>query len=161
VPGAIGAKLARPDRQVAAVAGDGDFMQTMQELAVAAMEDLPVLFVIFNNCGWISIKGGQHANFGRTAAVDFVRRGEPYSPHFANIAREFGIPGERVEDPAQVAPAVQRALATGGPALVEVMVARDFPAAGTNKVGWWDVPVPAIHPEQRAAYEAGRREEQV
>jgi acetolactate synthase I/II/III large subunit len=161
VPAAIGAKLARPDRQVVAVAGDGDFLQTMQELAVAAMEDLPVLFVVFNNCGFGSIKGGQLANFGRTAAVDFVRRGEPYSPHFANIAREFGLPGVRVEDPAQVAPAVRRALATGGPALVEVLVARDFPAAGTNKVGWWDVPVPAYHAEQRAAYEAGRREEQI
>jgi acetolactate synthase-1/2/3 large subunit len=161
VPAAIGAKLAQPGRQVVAVAGDGDFLQSIQEIAVAAMEDLPVLFVIFNNCGWGSIKGGQLANFGRSAAVDFLRRGEPYTPHYANIAREFGIPGERVEDPAQVAPAVQRALATHGPALVEVMVARDFPAAGTNKVGWWDVPVPAYHPEQRRAYEAGRREEQI
>jgi acetolactate synthase-1/2/3 large subunit len=161
VPAAIGAKLAQPDRQVTAIAGDGDFMQTMQELAVAAMLDLPVLFVIYNNCGWISIKGGQLANFGRTAAVDFTRRGEPYSPHFANIAREFAIPGERVEDPAQVAPAVQRALATHGPALVEVMVARDFPAAGTTKTGWWDVPVPAYHASQRSAYEAGMREEQI
>ncbi|MDQ3701297.1 MAG: thiamine pyrophosphate-binding protein [Chloroflexota bacterium] len=161
VPAAIGAKLAQPDRQVVAVAGDGDFLQTMQEIAVAAMEDLPVLFVVFNNYGWGSIKGGQLATFGRSAAVDFMRRGQPYSPHFANIAGEFGIPGERVQEPAQVAPAITRALATGGPALVEVMVARDFPAAGTNKVGWWDVPVPAYHPAQRAQYEAGRREEQV
>ena len=161
VPAAIGAKLARPDRQVVAVAGDGDFLQTMQELAVAAMEDLPVLFVVFNNFGFGSIKGGQLAAFGRTAAVDFQRKGEPYSPHFANIAREFGIPGVRVERPDEVAPTVRRALAGGGPALVEVMVARDFPAAGTNKVGWWDVPVPAYHARQRAEYEAGRREEQI
>lgn len=161
VPGAIGAKLAQPGRQVVAIAGDGDFLQTMQEIAVAAMEDLPVLFVIFNNYGWGSIKGGQLAHFGRSAAVDFMRRDRPYSPHFANIAREFDIPGERVEDPAQVAPAVKRALATHGPALVEVMVARDFPDAGTNKVGWWDVPVPAYHVAQRAEYEAGKREEQV
>ena len=90
-----------------------------------------------------------------------MRRGEPYSPHFANIAREFGIPGERVERPTDVGPAVRRALASDGPALIEVIVARDFPAAGTNKVGWWDVPVPASLPEQRAAYEAGRREEQL
>ncbi len=161
VPAAIGAKLAQPDRQVVAVAGDGDFLQTMQELAVAAMRDLPVLFVVFNNYGWGSIKGGQLANFGRSVAVDFVRRDQPYSPHFANIAREFDIPGWRVEDPAQIAPAVGKALDSGGPALLEVMVARDFPEAGAHKVGWWDVPVPAYHPEQRAQYEAGRREEQV
>jgi acetolactate synthase-1/2/3 large subunit len=161
VPAAIGAKLACPDRQVVAVAGDGDFLQTMQEIAVAAMEDLPVLFVVFNNYGFGSIKGGQLASFGRTAAVDFMRRGEPYSPHFANVAQQFGIPGERVDDPAQVGPAISRALATHGPALVEVMVARDFPAAGTNKVGWWDVPVPDYLPQQRAEHEAGRREEQI
>jgi acetolactate synthase I/II/III large subunit len=161
VPAALGAKLAQPERQVVAVAGDGDFMQTMQEIAVAAMEDLPVLFVVYNNSGFGSIKGGQLANFGRTAAVDFMRRGEPYSPHFANIAREFGIPGERVERPDDLGPAVHRALASDGPALIEVLVARDFPAAGTNKVGWWDIPVPASLPEQRAAYEAGRREEQI
>lgn len=160
VPAAIGAKLAQPDRQVAAVCGDGDFLQTMQEIAVAAMLDLPVLFVIFNNSGFGSIKGGQLANFGRTAAVDFLRRGQPYTPHYANVAREFGIPGEQVTDPKQVAPAIRRALATGGPALVEVIVARDFPEAGANKTGWWDVPVPSYYPAQREAYLAGRAEEQ-
>ena len=59
LPAAIGAKLARPDRQVLGIAGDGDFLQTMQELATAAMLDLPVVFVVLNNSGWISIKGGQ------------------------------------------------------------------------------------------------------
>ena len=161
VPAAIGAKLAQPDRQVAAVCGDGDFLQTMQEIGVAAMMDLPVLFVVFNNSGFGSIKGGQLANFGRTAAVDFLRKGEPYSPHFANIAHEFGIPGERVTEPDQVAPAIRRALASGGPALVEVIVARNFPEAGTNKTGWWDVPVPFNHAAQREAYLAGKAEEQV
>jgi|DewCreStandDraft_5_1066085.scaffolds.fasta_scaffold00469_52 acetolactate synthase-1/2/3 large subunit len=161
VPAALGAKLARPDRQVVAIAGDGDFLQTMQEMATAVMEDIPILIVILNNAGWISIKGGQLANFGRTIIVDFNRRdGSMYTPHFANIAREFGMYGERVETPDQIGPAVKRALATGGPALVEIMVAREFPRAGLNKTGWWDVPVPEYHPEQRKAYEAGRREEQ-
>ena len=161
VPAAIGAKLAAPDRQVVGIAGDGDFMQTMQELAVAAMEDLAVLFVIYNNAGWISIKGGQLDHFGRSAAVEFNRRGQPYTPHFAHIAREFGIHGERVDAPDQVGPAVRRALATQGPAVVEIMVARDFPAAGLTPTGWWDVPVPEYRRDQRAAYEQGRREEQV
>lgn len=161
VPAAIGAKLAQPDRQVAGIAGDGDFMQTMQELAVAAMYDLPVLFVVLNNAGWISIKGGQLANFGKTAVVDFCRRGEVYSPAFGEIAKQFGIHGEKVDDPADVQPAIKRALATQGPALVEITVAREFPQAGTAKTGWWDVPVPYYRPEQRRAYEAGRAEEQM
>jgi acetolactate synthase-1/2/3 large subunit len=162
VPAAIGAKLAAPERQVAGVAGDGDFLQTMQEMAVAAMLDLPVLFVVLNNAGWISIKGGQLSNFGRMFATEFQRRdGSPYSPDFAAAARSFGLHAERVDRPEEVAPAVQRALATGGPALVEVTVAREFPDAGATKTGWWDVPVPTYHLERRRQYEAQRAEEQL
>jgi len=161
VPAAIGAKLAAPDRQVAGIAGDGDFMQTMQEMAAAAMLDLPVLFVVLNNAGWMSIKGGQLANFGRTMATEFQRRdGSVYTPDFAAAARSFGLHAERVDRPDEVAPAVRRALATGGPALVEVAVAREFPDAGATKTGWWDVPVPTYHREQRRRYEAERAEEQ-
>jgi acetolactate synthase-1/2/3 large subunit len=162
VPAAIGAKLAAPERQVAGVAGDGDFLQTMQEMAVAAMLDLPVLFVVLNNAGWISIKGGQLSNFGRMFATEFQRRdGSLYSPDFAAAARSFGLHAERVDRPEEVAPAVQRALATGGPALVEVTVAREFPDAGATKTGWWDVPVPTYHLERRRQYEAQRAEEQL
>lgn len=64
-------------------------------------------------------------------------------------------------EPDQVAPAIRRALASGGPALVEVIVARNFPEAGTNKTGWWDVPVPFNHAAQREAYLSGKVEEQV
>ena len=161
VPAAIGAKLAAPERQVAGIAGDGDFLQTMQEMAAAAMLDLPVLFVVLNNAGWISIKGGQLANFGRTFVTEFQRRdGSLYTPDFAAAARSFGLHGERVDRPEEVAPAVRRALATGGPALVEVTVAREFPDAGATKTGWWDVPVPTYHVERRRQYEAERAEEQ-
>ncbi len=162
VPAAIGAKLARPDRQVVGIAGDGDFLQTMQEIAVAAMHDLPVLFVVLNNAGWISIKGGQEASFGRSIAVEFSKQdGSVYSPSFTDAARAFGLPAELVEEPDAVGRAVRRALASNGPALIEIKTARAGQAAGSIKTGWWDVPVPEWHPEQRAGYEAGRREEQV
>jgi acetolactate synthase-1/2/3 large subunit len=162
VPAAIGAKLAAPERQVAGIAGDGDFLQTMQEMAVAAMLDMPVLFVVLNNAGWISIKGGQLSNFGRMFATEFQRRdGSQYSPDFAAAARSFGLHAERVDRPEEVAPAVRRALATAGPALVEVTVAREFPDAGATKTGWWDVPVPTYHLERRRQYEAERAEEQL
>jgi acetolactate synthase I/II/III large subunit len=159
VPAAIGAQLAHPNRQVVGCAGDGDFMQTMQEMAVAAMYDLPVLFLVLNNSGFISIKGGQHNNFGRTTVVDFVRRdGSLYSPNFCEAAQAFGLHAQRISAPDEVQPAVRRALATNGPALVEVLVDRDLGRAVVG-TGWWDMPVPAYRPEQRAAYEAGRREE--
>ena len=161
VPAAIGAKLAQPDRTVVGIAGDGDFMQTMQEMATAAMLDMPVLFVVLNNSGWISIKGGQLANFGRTAMVDFKRTdGSIYSPDFAEVARNFGLHAEKIEDPADIGSAVKRALASHGPALLEITVARDYPQAGATKAGWWDAPVPAYRPKQRQDYLEGMKEEQ-
>ncbi len=160
LPAAIGAQLAHPDRQVLAVCGDGDFLQTMQELSAAAMLDVPVCMIVLDNSGWISIKGGQDAFFGRTAVTDFVRRGEPYSPDFEAIGRAFGIHAERAAMPDEVRPAVERALASDGPSLVHIRVARDLAVAGPDKTGWWDVPVPEYHPEQRAAQDAGRAEQQ-
>jgi acetolactate synthase-1/2/3 large subunit len=160
LPAAIGAQLARADRQVLAICGDGDFLQTMQELAAAAMLEAPVCTVVLDNSGWISIKGGQDTFFGRTAMTDFLRRGAPYSPDFEAIGRAFGIHAEKATTPAEVRPAIERALASGGPSLVHVPVARDLAVAGPDKTGWWDVPVPEYHPQQRAAQDAGRSEEQ-
>jgi acetolactate synthase-1/2/3 large subunit len=132
----------------------------MQELAAAAMLDAPVCTVVLDNSGWISIKGGQDTFFGRTAMTDFLRRGAPYSPDFEAIGRAFGIHAEKAATPTEVRPAIERALASGGPSLVHVPVARDLAVAGPDKTGWWDVPVPEYHPEQRAAQDAGRSEEQ-
>jgi acetolactate synthase I/II/III large subunit len=159
LPAAMGAQLARPDAQVLAVCGDGDFLQTMQELQAAVMAGTPVCTIVLDNSGWISIKGGQQHHFGRTAMTDFVRDGEPYSPDFAAIGRAFGIHAEYADRADDVRPAVERALASGGPSLVHVRVDRDLAVAGPDKTGWWDVPVP----EGRPVFDeqlAGRTEEQ-
>jgi len=161
IPAAIGVQLAHPDRQVIAICGDGDFLQTMQELAAAALAGTPVCVAILDNSGWLSIKGGQQTFFGRTAATDFLRPdGSVYSPDYAAIGRAFGIDAAHVRDPDQVCPAIERALASGEPSLVAIDVSRDLADAGPDKTGWWDVPVPEYHAEQRAAYLAGRAEEQ-
>jgi len=161
VPAAIGAQLAYPGRQVVGCAGDGDFMQTMQEMAVAAMYDLPVLFMVLNNSGFISIKGGQMHNFGRTTVVDFQKRdGSLYSPNFCEAARAFGLHAQRISTPEEVQPAVRRALATTGPALIEVLVDREL-GRGVTSTGWWDMPVPEYLKDRRAQYEAERNEEMI
>lgn len=161
VPAAIGAQLAHPGRQVVGCAGDGDFMQTMQEMAVAAMVDLPVLFVVLNNSGFISIKGGQMHNFGRTTVVDFQKKdGGLYTPNLCEAARAFGLYSERIHAPGEVQPAVKRALATKGPALIEVMVDREV-ERGVTPTGWWDMPVPEYLPDRRAVYEKERGEEAI
>jgi acetolactate synthase-1/2/3 large subunit len=161
LPAAIGAQLAQPDRQVLAVCGDGDFLQTMQELQAAVLAATPVCVVVLDNSGWISIKGGQQTFFGRTAWTDFTTPdGSVYSPDFAAIARAFGIHAEQPVAPDDVAPAVGRAIASGGPSLVHVKVDRDLAVAGPDKTGWWDAPSPTNHPEQHARWLAGVAEEQ-
>ena len=161
LPAAIGAQLAAPGRQVLSISGDGDFLQSMQELATAAMLDVPICQIVLDNSGWISIKGGQQTFFGRTAATDFLRKdGSLYSPDFPAIGRAFGLHAEAVTEPGEVAPAVRRALASGGPSLVAIKVNRDLEEAGPDKTGWWDVPVSEAHPESRAKQLEGRAEEQ-
>jgi acetolactate synthase I/II/III large subunit len=84
-----------------------------------------------------------------------------YTPNFANIAKEFGLHSERVEDPASVGAAARRALATGGPALLEVMVVREGPEATYTIPAWWDLPVPAYRRDQRAEYLRAQATEQI
>jgi acetolactate synthase-1/2/3 large subunit len=161
LPAAIGAQLAQPERQVISVSGDGSFLQSMQELQTAVLAGTPVCAVVLDNSGWISIKGGQETFFGRPAWTDFVTPdGSLYSPDFAAIGQAFGIHNERVDDPAGVAPAVGRALASGGPSLVHIKVDRDLVAAGPDKTGWWDAPSPSYRPELHERWRQGVAEEQ-
>ena len=161
LPAAIGAQLARPDRQVVAICGDGDFLQSMQELQTAVLAGTPVCVIVLDNSGWISIKGGQEAFFGRHASTDFLTPdGSLFSPDFAAVGRAFGLHAERVVDPAAVEGAVRRALATGGPSLVHVVVDRDLEIAGPDKTGWWDAPSPAYDQVRHARWQAGVAEEQ-
>src|SRR6476619_6191316 len=108
LPAAIGAQLAKPERQVLSISGDGSFLQTMQELQTAVLAATPVCQVVLDNSGWISIKGGQETFFGRPAWTDFVTPdGSVYSPDFAAIGRAFGIHSERVDAPTDVRAAVE------------------------------------------------------
>jgi acetolactate synthase-1/2/3 large subunit len=159
VPAAIGAKLARPDRQVACVVGDGDFLQTVQELGVCVQNQIPVVFLVQNNAGYMSIRGGQRKIMDRHVLSEFSRNGSAYSVDIAALGRGFGVESWRVDDSAELEPTLARAFASGGPALVEVTTSRD--AAGPWVPGWWDFPVPAyITDERQDQYWAERAEEQ-
>lgn len=164
LPAALGAKLAKPDKQVVAIVGDGDFMMTMQELATAVQYNLPVVIVVANNSGWVSIKDLQMEVYGldRAFSTDFLDgEGIPYSPNFAEVARAFGAYGERISRADEVEPALKRAFASGKPAVVEALVNREHPYTGSPAQGWWDVPVPTYLTERRAEYERLRAEERL
>jgi len=161
LPAALGAKLAAPDRQVVGLVGDGDFMMHMQELSTAVRYNLPVVIIILNNSGWISIRDLQMAVYGEQTAfaTDFTKANGEYSPHLADIAQSFGCHGQRISRAEEIEPAVRAALQAERPAVIEVLVNRQFPYTGTPAVGWWDVPVPGYFTERRAQYESERGEE--
>jgi acetolactate synthase-1/2/3 large subunit len=126
VPAAIGAKLAVPAKDVVCVVGDGDFLQSLPEMAVCVMHGLPLVFVVLNNCGHMSTRFLQQKLLGRHVGSEFnMPNGRPYSPDFSDIARSFGLESWRVEHESQLERALRGALSSGGPALVEILTARE------------------------------------
>lgn len=162
-PAALGAKLAAPDRPVVALAGDGDFLMTIQELATAVQYNIPVVAVVLNNHGWQAIRDLQHIAFGEGTeyATMFDTDAEPITPNLADAARAFGAHSVQISRPDEVAPALRDALAADRPAVIEVMVDATFGTSGGQAPGWWDVPVPEYFPAQREAYDKERREERL
>lgn len=115
-PFANAAKLCFPDRQVVNMSGDGSFGCTLQEIETAVRYNLPVINVISNDRAWGMIKGGQCALYNNPCGVDFS------DANYADIARGFGAHGERVEDPGEIKPALDRAAKSGKPAVIDVVV---------------------------------------
>lgn len=162
LPAAIGAKLAAPEKQVAGLIGDGDFMMTMAELSTAVQLKVNILVVIINNMSWMAIKDLQMAAYGedRAYGTDFTDvDGNVYSPDFAMIAKGFGCHGERISKADEIIPAMERAVASNKPAVVEIIVQRRFPYSGSPATGWWDVPVPVYMKEKRENYEKEKQGE--
>lgn len=160
-PAALGARLARPDAPVVALVGDGDFLMTIQEIATAVQYDIPVVAIVFNNQGWQAIRDLQQIAFGEQAnyGTMFEQDDRPISPHIADIAAAFGAHNRRVTAAADVAEAIEEALAANRPAVVEVMIDMQHGNSGGQAPGWWDVPVPEYLGDKRAIYERERREE--
>ena len=117
LPYAIGARLARPDLPVYAICGDGAFALNMQELETAARLGLAFVIVVANDRQWGMIKGAQMAAYdARYIGVDFT------DIRYDQVARAMGCWGERVEDPRQITPALERAVASGKPAVLDVVI---------------------------------------
>ena len=156
LPGAIGARLAAPDRPVLGFAGDGDFLMTVQELAMAAQYGLDVIYVVVDNAGWQSIRDLQLDVYGeeRGFAAEFrTSKGASITPDLVTVARGFGVKAKEATDEPALKAAIGRALARGGPTVIVAPVRREFPESAGPVSGWWDVPVPASLPERRATYE--------
>ncbi len=127
MPGALGIKLANPDRPVLAVVGDGASLYTVQALWTAARYNIPVVYAICNNRAYRILKVNMEI-YLRRMLDDQDRRSEYTGMEFANpldlaaIARGMGVAGEKVEDPAALGPALKRAYASGKPAVIDVSI---------------------------------------
>ncbi len=170
IPAAIGAKLGsinigKPNRQVVALVGDGDFMMTISELSMAVQLGFDnIFFIVLNNHGWIAIKDLQQAAFGEdrgygTAFHD--KDGNTYSPDFAKIGEAFGCYSEKISRKDEIIPTLERAAKSGKPAVIEIEVQREYPFTGSPAVGWWDVPIPEYLKDRRKKYEQESKGEKI
>jgi thiamine pyrophosphate-dependent acetolactate synthase large subunit-like protein len=117
-PTALGARFAAPGRPVVCLAGDGGFLMTSQDLETAVRSRVPLVTIVFNNGCWGIEKAYQKHFFdGRYVGADFG------NPAFDRYAESFGALGLRVERPAEIRPALEKALAaTDRPAVIEIVV---------------------------------------
>jgi acetolactate synthase-1/2/3 large subunit len=144
--GVLGAKLAAPDRPCVAVTGDGCFSMVPHVLCTAVEYDIPVVWVVWNNFGWVSIRDIQLGMFhGREYATMFHRGANqaPYNPQFALWARASGVEAMTITRSEDFKGALEHALKAHKPFLLDVHVAADVrpPATGT-----WQLP-PTPYPE--------------
>jgi pyruvate dehydrogenase (quinone) len=118
LPQALGVQAAYPRRQVVSMSGDGGFTMLMGDLLTLRQLRLPVKIVVFNNglLGFVDIEMKAAGFLNVWTELD--------NPDFAKIAQAAGVTGYRVEDPADLKGALQKAFAHDGPALVDVVTAK-------------------------------------
>ncbi|HKT84377.1 MAG TPA: acetolactate synthase large subunit [Solirubrobacterales bacterium] len=134
LPAAIAAKLVHPDRRVIAVSGDGGFLMNAQELETAVRLRTPVVNVIWENGQFGSIVWKQDRRFGHHFGTDFG------NPDFVKLAESFGMPGWRVNSPAELGPLLNKALAAEVPSLVVVPIDYSIDIAIAAGLGQETVP---------------------
>ena len=121
VPAAIGAKIAKPDRQVVAVVGDGGFFFSVNELLTAVKYNLGIVFLVLNDNRFGAIKYLQERLFGRSGETELV------NPDFPALARACGAAADRVPSLAELGEALKLALARRKPTVLELPLAVEPP----------------------------------
>ncbi|MDH3234812.1 MAG: thiamine pyrophosphate-dependent enzyme, partial [Alphaproteobacteria bacterium] len=120
MPAAVAAKLEAPDRMVLSFSGDGGFQMTGNELATAVQHNAPIIAFIINNGLYGTIRMHQERDYpGRQSATEL------YNPDYAKLAEAYGAHGETVAKTDEFAPAFERAVASGTPALIELRIDPD------------------------------------
>ncbi|HEY4981755.1 MAG TPA: thiamine pyrophosphate-binding protein [Pseudolabrys sp.] len=138
--GALGAKLAAPDRPVVAIAGDGCFTMVPHVLCTAVEYNIAVVWVIWNNFGWVSIRDIQLGMFGGRELGTMFHEGlnkTPYNPDFAAWARAAGVEAITVTKSEDFKGALEHAIKANKPFLIDVHVDAEIRPPAT---GAWQLP---------------------
>lgn len=132
-PGAIGAKLAAPERVVISLVGDGGFGQNPSMLATAVELNLGIVWLVMNNNAFGTIAGLQKAHYGLTYGTTFPGSADvpTNGPGYAEIARAYGAEGVRISSADELLPALKNAIASGKPTVLDVpMINNPTPTTG-------------------------------
>jgi benzoylformate decarboxylase len=133
IPGALGLKLAHPDKTVIGFTGDGGSMYTIQALWTAAHHNIPAKFVICNNQSYLLLKLNilQYWKERDIEEHTFPHSFDLKEPvvRFDELARSMGVAAARVETPDQIAPAIKQALAHDGPFLIDLVITNHVPGS--------------------------------
>lgn len=127
LPAAIGAKVAKPDHLVVNVVGDYGFGFCGEELAMAVMYNLPIVVIVINN-GYLSLIR-QSEKYGYDMNFEVKTWYQNHLMDFVKFAEAYGAYGQRVEYPQDIQPALQRAVDSNRPAVIEIIVERETDAS--------------------------------
>jgi acetolactate synthase-1/2/3 large subunit len=144
--GVLGAKLAAPGRPAVAIAGDGCFTMVPHVLCTAVEYDIPVVWVIWNNFAWASIRDIQMGMFGGREIGTAFYQGQnksPYNPDFAGWARASGVEALTIKKSQDFKGALEHAVKANKPFLIDVHVDAEIRPPAT---GAWQLP-PTPYPE--------------
>jgi acetolactate synthase I/II/III large subunit len=134
-PAAIGAKLAAPHRTVVSLVGDGGFGQNPAMLMTAVELGLPIVWIVMNNNGYGTIAGLQMAHYELTYGTMFPGEISDRLPDYAAIARAYGADGVTIERADEFLPALEAALASGRPTVLDVPMKNN----PTPTTGHWNI----------------------
>ncbi len=117
----LGGKLAAPDKVVLALVGDGGFGTNPSCIATAVESGIAVIWIVMNNSAYGTIAGLEYSNYGTSFGTTFTTAdGQSYTPDWAAVARGYGIEAERIESADSFRCALERAIASNRPYLIDV-----------------------------------------